>query len=176
MNFFQKLKNIKDPALMAERVITWCAPVLLIPALRYVQDSDKPKDLRNELFVRDLSSWALGTGIYFASLIVAAKTMNSGKIFKTASEGTKRIATISAAVGAYCTWSGFLGPKFSKFIMKKGLAESSNNDCNKFNNLNDITFRANTNSYKALKLPGVSQKYSQYFNGTYSKFTGNMNV
>lgn len=100
------------------RVIGWGLPVALIPSLRFAQDSDKSPSLRKELFVRDFSSYSIGTGIYFGALYGAFKAVKS-PIIKNLSKNKKMILPEVIATASYCLWSGIIAPKLSKKFNKK---------------------------------------------------------
>lgn len=59
------------PVQLTKDTLTWVAPAVGIPALRYFQDR---KEQRNELFVRDASTYSLGAliflGIFFGGKAV----------------------------------------------------------------------------------------------------------
>lgn len=99
---------------MAERVVTWGLPMMLIPALRFFQDSEKPEQMRKELFVRDFSSYAVGVGLYMLSFAALAgkKTANSLK-------------PVIGGVLSFSVWSGALAPKFSKFLVENKIVPST---------------------------------------------------
>ena len=50
----------------------WIAPAIAIPSLRYTQDN---RGQRNELFVRDASTYTIGAAIYYVGELVAKKVL-----------------------------------------------------------------------------------------------------
>ena len=108
------LNTIKKRELIAERAVTWGLPLAIIPSLRYVEDHDKPAKIRKELFVRDFTSYAVGLGIYLATLIPLTKIVKTAAI----SDFKKHMIPVTAAATAFCVWSGMIAPKLSKIMTK----------------------------------------------------------
>jgi len=55
----------------AKTAFVWGAPAIAIPGLRYTQDNHRQ---RNELFVRDASTYTIGALTYYVGDILATKT------------------------------------------------------------------------------------------------------
>lgn len=114
-----KVKSVEDQRLDAIRIIGWGMPIAFVPSLRYMQDKDKPKALRKELFVRDFASYSVGTALYALTIVASRKMVSLPKINKKLSENVSKLLPDVIAVSSFCIWSGIFGPKFSKKLQPK---------------------------------------------------------
>lgn len=62
-----------------QKILTWTAPAIAIPGLRYTQDTHLQ---RKELFIRDASTYSIGAGLFFAAEWAAKKLLDCGNIIK----------------------------------------------------------------------------------------------
>jgi hypothetical protein len=58
-------------------LLTWTAPALAIPTLRYTQDD---RDQRKTLFIRDLSTYTIGAALFLVSEIAFRKLFQGQKL------------------------------------------------------------------------------------------------
>ena len=108
MKLSLNLNNIKNKEIWAERAVVWGLPTVMVPALRYMTDVDKPKRLRNELLLRDIGTYSVGAGIFLG---ITATLQRLTKINK--------LKAITAASAASSLWCGLLAPKLSKKLTKE---------------------------------------------------------
>jgi hypothetical protein len=124
------MMHINNRIQFAKDTLTWVAPAIGIPGLRYFQDS---RDQRNELFVRDASTYTLGAllflGIYFGGKKLLARLF-TGKPIKIQSLGKKQISfkfpwlsndhremiAFLAALMANITYAGIGAVQLSKWL------------------------------------------------------------
>lgn len=95
-----------------ETIITWTAPALFIPSLRVF--NDPPKE-RKKLFVRDFTTYSIGTTLFFVSKSIAYNLLN--KVIKN--EGKKNFASFMVAITSNIMYAGVGAVKLSQFIDKK---------------------------------------------------------
>lgn len=95
-------------------VITWTAPSVFIPSIRYMQD---PPHRRNELFARDFTTYSLGASIYFIAGITSKKLLDKTKLIK--SEEVKEFISFLSAITFNILYAGIGAIKISQHIKKK---------------------------------------------------------
>lgn len=157
---FNKLTN-ETKRLIGVKAIAWGMPVSLIPALRYMQDSDKKPSLRKELFVRDFGAYSVGTGLYMGASYGLGKALKTPKAQKLNLSKNKKVLLPEFAAGSlFCLWSGVFAPKFSrKLNHRKDSAESDNKVANK------------VGQQETAKQVNFSHRLNSFpMNSTYSKF------
>lgn len=96
------------------QVITWVAPAIGIPALRYLHDA---KDRRKELFLRDATTYSLGTVIYFAVGFLTKKLLTALNLFKNAAN--RDFASFLMAITANILYAGIGAVKLSQYYAHK---------------------------------------------------------
>ncbi|MEI7475091.1 MAG: hypothetical protein WCK67_09980 [bacterium] len=101
------LQKVKD-------VITWTAPSVFIPSIRYLQD---PPDRRNELFARDFTTYSIGAGIYFIAGIMSKKLLDKTKLIK--SEEVKEFISFLSAITFNILYASIGAIKISQHIKKE---------------------------------------------------------
>ncbi len=109
------IKKFKTDEKVAIQGVTWGLPLAMIPSLRFAQDVDKPKKDRNELFLRDFTSYAVGVGLYAVSAFPLTKKLDK---VKDLSPFKKSVLPIAAGTTAFSIWSGVFAPKLSKYLTK----------------------------------------------------------
>lgn len=98
-------KALKDK--WVERGIIWGVPTAVVPTFRYLEDTDKPDHIRNELFLRDFAGYGIGSAIFISTLALLEKHKKIKPVH----------ALLTASVAA-ATWCGLLDPKLSKFLTR----------------------------------------------------------
>lgn len=102
--------NISKNVEYTQKALTWVAPAIGIPALRYFQDS---KEQRNELFVRDASTYSLGAllflGTYFGGLHLL-------KRFPDLSDTAREMIPFISALAVNILYAGVGSVRLSKLF------------------------------------------------------------
>lgn len=102
-------------------VLTWTAPALLIPTLRYFQD---PPEQRKELFLRDASTYSAGAALFLGLGLLGKRLLNRWGTFKT--PATRDLVAFLVALAANILYAGVGALHFSrKFSKKHNLQERS---------------------------------------------------
>lgn len=117
----KRLKQIKD-------TVTWVAPAIGIPALRYFQDR---KEQRNELFVRDASTYSIGAltflGVFFGGKFALkryAPTLNHwfrqklGAKKPVLYENSIELISFLSALSANIAYAGIGSVRLSQFVSR----------------------------------------------------------
>ena len=109
-----------NSALMPRSVhlVTWIAPSVAIPALRYLSD---PRERRNELFLRDASTYAMGTVIYFTVGPLAKKFFQAVNLFKT--DMQRNYIAFLLAITANILYAGIGAVKLSQHYARRILPQ-----------------------------------------------------
>jgi len=94
--------------------LIWVAPALGIPGLRYFQDS---KEQRNELFVRDASTYSVGAMIYLAAFFGGRKLMQH--YFPKLGAIAHDFLPFLAALTLNILYAGIGAVRFSKWMSQK---------------------------------------------------------
>jgi hypothetical protein len=87
----------------------WIGPATLIPAMRYFQD---PKETRDQLFVRDFSTYSLGAGLFYGAASLTEKVMDKAKLVKHLP--ARGFVGFLAGFTAYNAFSGMGALKLAK--------------------------------------------------------------
>ncbi|MBX2859761.1 MAG: hypothetical protein KTR14_00885 [Vampirovibrio sp.] len=121
-NIMSAIKSIRSPLSKAGhdgwvQVETFLIPAALIAPLQFIQDADQPKDVRNQILVRNLSSAILAVGLFFATGIAARKAFKALNLFK---EGlSRKFAAFNVALLTYVGFTGLAVPELGKWMTKK---------------------------------------------------------
>lgn len=102
-----KVEFIKD-------TVTWVAPAIGIPALRYFQDR---KEQRNELFVRDASTYSIGALIYISTLFGGQALLNR-YAKKQLSEPSRKLIPFFVALTANILYAGIGSVRLSQLFSR----------------------------------------------------------
>lgn len=97
-----------------ETVVTWAGPALFIPTLRF--PLDKPED-RKELFVRDFSTYAVGSMIFLGTMGLTGLLLKKVSPAKITPQ-VKRLISFFAAFASYVLYCGIGAVKLSKNFTK----------------------------------------------------------
>lgn len=89
--------------------VTWVAPALGIPVLRYFQDD--PRE-RRRLFIRDFSTYTVGAATYFICKLAALKLLKS----RVPSAGHRELYSLIAGVAGNITFAGIGAVRVSRFL------------------------------------------------------------
>ncbi len=125
MNFSKLLNNFK-PVRQSIRnnvthlglFFTWVVPAVFIPMGRYLEDKITSPAKKKELFVRDLTTYSVGTALYFAGRGIVNAFANKKGLH------SKEKEFLGNAVGAaaYTAYAAIGSVKFTKFL---GMDKSS---------------------------------------------------
>lgn len=99
---------------MTKETLTWVAPSVGIPSLRYFQDS---KEQRRELFIRDAATYSLGAVTYLVLFYGGKRAM--GHFFPKMKEELKEFIPFLVALAANITYSGIGAVRLSKYLSGK---------------------------------------------------------
>lgn len=105
------LSNIRE-------TLIWVAPAFGIPGLRYFQDS---KEQRNELFVRDASTYSIGAMVYLVTFFGGRKLMQSQ--FPKMGATVHDFIPFLAALTLNILYAGIGAVRFSKWMSQKPPAQ-----------------------------------------------------
>lgn len=94
-----------------QNVITWTAPALVIPALRYLNDD---KQDRERLFVRDFSTYLLGSGLYLGVQALSYHTLH--RVAPHWSLPQVQLASFGLALTANLLYAGVGAVYVSKWV------------------------------------------------------------
>ena len=106
--------QIQNKYEFAKDVLTWVAPSVGIPSLRYFQDS---KEQRRELFIRDAATYSLGA-VTFLTLFFGGKKA-IGHFFPTMRKEVKEFIAFVPALTANILYSGIGAVRLSKYFSQK---------------------------------------------------------
>ncbi len=98
----------KEKEKWAEMAIIWGVPTVAVPSLRYVNDADKPENIRKELFLRDFAGYSIGSAIFLGGLWFLSEKVKK----------VKNLTAIAIASTASAVWCGFIDPKISKLLTR----------------------------------------------------------
>ncbi len=101
------LSNIRE-------TLIWVAPALGIPGLRYFQDS---KEQRNELFIRDASTYSIGAMVYLVAFFGGRKLMQ--RYFPKLGAIAHDFLPFLAALTLNILYAGIGAVRFSKWMSQK---------------------------------------------------------
>ena len=99
---------IASRVLTTENILTWTAPAVAIPGLRYTQDSQQN---RKELFIRDASTYSIGALTFFLVRQIARKGMDYFHLFR--SNDTRYLIAFLIGLTANLLYAGIGAVKFS---------------------------------------------------------------
>lgn len=105
------LSNIRE-------TLIWVAPAFGIPGLRYFQDS---KEQRNELFVRDASTYSVGAMVYLVTFFGGRKLMQTQ--FPKMGATVHDFIPFLAALTLNILYAGIGAVRFSKWMSQKPPAQ-----------------------------------------------------
>ena len=166
MRLTQITPLIKQHAPQIERVITWAGPPLIIPALRFSRDDPEH---RNELFVRDFSSWSIGSAGFLGGSALSAILLK--KLPQKLSNTTIRLTSFLVGFTIYCLYSGIGALKLSKWFNNKqnlNIKRENTPILNAYSLSKDLFQNNNLNKTQP---PTTNYKLSGVFKtGNYSKF------
>lgn len=94
--------------------VTWIAPAIGIPALRYFQDR---KEQRNELFVRDASTYSIGALIYISTLFGGQALLNR-YAEKQLSAASRKLIPFFVALTANILYAGIGSVRLSQLFSR----------------------------------------------------------
>lgn len=100
-----------------ERIMTWGTPALVIPALRFTIDSKKRPEMSKELFVRDFTTYSIGSSLFFIGSYVGDKLFSAMKVFKEPYK--KNFASFLIGLAGYLLYSGIGALYVSEALSKK---------------------------------------------------------
>ncbi len=96
-------------AKFAKETLTWVAPAVGIPALRYFQDQ---KEQRKELFVRDASTYSVGALIYLGLFFGGKSFLKHLK--PTLNEHVRDLSAFLVAITANIVYAGIGAVRISQ--------------------------------------------------------------
>lgn len=99
---------------MTKETLTWVAPSVGIPTLRYFQDS---KEQRRELFIRDAATYSLGAVTYLVLFYGGKRAM--GHFFPKVKDDLKEFIPFVAGLAANILYSGIGAVRLSKYLSGK---------------------------------------------------------
>jgi hypothetical protein len=91
------------------KILTWTAPAIAIPGLRYTQDS---KTQRKELFVRDASTYSIGTVTFFGTEYIVKKGLDHFKLIRNLDQ--RALVAFLVGLTANLLYAGIGAVRFSK--------------------------------------------------------------
>lgn len=92
-------------------VLTWVAPALGIPALRFFQDA---REQRKELFVRDASTYTIGALIFLGTRMVGQSLLRRSSL--PMSKAAKDMTAFMVALGANIVYAGVGSVRLSQLF------------------------------------------------------------
>jgi hypothetical protein len=114
----QKVKSLTQ-------TLTWTAPAVVIPSLRFVQDVKARPETANELFIRDFTSYAIGATCFLVGKYLANKGFKAAGLFKN--DHLREFTAFLTGLTGYLLYSGIGALKvanhFSKTDRKSLLAQ-----------------------------------------------------
>lgn len=96
------------------KVLTWTAPAIAIPALRYTQDSHQR---RAELFIRDASTYTIGALLFLGTDRLTKKILDFYKIFQK--EESRKLTAFLVGLTLNLLYAGIGAVHLSKLFTKK---------------------------------------------------------
>lgn len=99
---------------VVKEVLTWTAPAVLIPSLRYSQDS---QEQRKELFLRDASTYSFGAILFLSMGLLGRNLMRRHKVFNT--QEARDFVAFLIALGGNILYAGIGAPRLSKSLSKR---------------------------------------------------------
>ncbi|MCE3234235.1 MAG: hypothetical protein K0Q50_415, partial [Vampirovibrio sp.] len=97
--------------------LTWVAPAIGIPTLRYFQDD---KAQRKELFVRDASTYTLGALLFLGTYFAGKRMMHH---FPRLGDGSRELIPFTVALAVNILYAGIGSVRLSKWFRPAGQAE-----------------------------------------------------
>lgn len=102
--------NISPKVQFTRDALTWVAPAIGIPTLRYFQDD---KAQRSELFVRDASTYTLGALLFLGTYFAGKRMMTH---FPTLGNGTRELIPFVTALAVNILYAGVGSVRLSKWF------------------------------------------------------------
>jgi hypothetical protein len=96
-------------AKFAKETLTWVAPAVGIPALRYFQDQ---KEQRKELFIRDASTYSIGALLYLGLFFGGKSLLKHLK--PTLNEHVRDLSAFLVAITANIAYAGIGAVRISQ--------------------------------------------------------------
>lgn len=96
------------------KAMTWLAPALLIPTMRYFKDNNLE---RRKLFVRDISTYTVGAAVFLITAYFAKKGLTAARVFS--GEAQREFAAFLMALAANIFYAGTIPLKLSQHYAKK---------------------------------------------------------
>ena len=98
-----------------KEVLTWTAPALVVPALRFQQDD---RANRKELFLRDASTYTLGAALFLGTAFIGRHLLGKLSVFSPA---VRDFTSFMVALTANLLYAGVGAVKLSKsFTSRQG--------------------------------------------------------
>jgi hypothetical protein len=91
------------------KILTWTAPAIAIPALRYTQDT---RQQRKELFIRDASTYTLGALLFLGTEWLAKQFLDKKKMFQKVE--VRNFTAFLVALTANLLYAGIGAVRLSK--------------------------------------------------------------
>lgn len=96
-----------------QKILTWTAPAIAIPGLRYTQDTHLQ---RKELFIRDASTYSIGAGLFFAAEWLAKKLLDCGNMIQNLER--RNLAAFMVGLTVNLLYAGIGAVRISKAFSK----------------------------------------------------------
>jgi hypothetical protein len=116
---------------LMERRLTWIVPPLVIPALRYMQDSVETRD---KLFIRDFTTYSIGAAAFFAASLLAKKGFQSVRLFRQ--PAIQNFAAFMVGLACNQLYAGVGAIKLSEWLTKRVKADMPADSAKQFSNSN----------------------------------------
>jgi len=98
----------------ATKVMTWVAPALMIPTIRFLNDE---RENREKMLVRDLSTYTIGAAVFLLTGLVAKKGFTAARLFS--GETQREFAAFITALAANILYAGIFPVRLSQYYAKK---------------------------------------------------------
>jgi hypothetical protein len=121
---------------LVKEMVTWVAPVLVIPALRYFQE--KPEQ-RNELFIRDASTYGFGACLFLGIQFVGRALLRKSRIPLT--KPAQELAAFLVAFSANMLYAGIGAVKLSHLFAPPQRGEAVGDTFQRYNAPNAVLFQ-----------------------------------
>ena len=123
-------------------IVTWLGPTLVVPAMRYAQD---PPETRDRLFVRDFSTYAIGSAAYFAMRGLTVRLLQG----RFANPNVATMLSMVAGVLGNIAYAGLGAVRFSKWAESKLQARKAATQLPAFSGSVPVTKPAFTPTFSA---------------------------